>query len=312
MAIKINLRNDIQIVEIEGKMTSEEEAALRIRLDEKIRDGRTSFLFDVSRFDLSDPTSQNQIRIILKYLLTREVFLAAFGLKHNLFSKLVIDPPPDVPKFETETEGQNFITQAIKAKTDGKAPKEKKEKTEEELRTEAIQEKLKKYELHFLEKETDPYLIGKLLEEFKKTPSLHLVHAVRGANKDLKKLVSDIHEKEAQLQSLATPLLNQLKYRKAPITDAELASKRGRLDGQFGEVQKEIKQLSTDIEKNKKLAIEFKAKTDALYKNLQMQVKNLSDAVARQNTANETFAREVDIRDRAETDILIRLRQGAS
>jgi len=133
MAIQIHIRENIPIIEIDGKFSSAEEAALRLRLDEKIKAGAPCFVFDISRFELLDPTSHNQIKIILSYFRAREVILAIFGIKQTMFSKLVMENPPDIAKFETETEAKNFIIQTLAAKE-----KAKTEKPEKKIKTEAL------------------------------------------------------------------------------------------------------------------------------------------------------------------------------
>lgn len=55
MSISLAFRNQLQFVRYEGRIVAEEEAAVRLKLDQKINQNRNLLLFDIIAFDMSDP-----------------------------------------------------------------------------------------------------------------------------------------------------------------------------------------------------------------------------------------------------------------
>ena len=54
MGISFSFKNDAQYVKLDGTLSALEEAAVRLKLDQKINQGRSKIVIDISSFEI-DP-----------------------------------------------------------------------------------------------------------------------------------------------------------------------------------------------------------------------------------------------------------------
>jgi len=81
MEISFSAVENVQVVELAGRLGEAEAAAVRFKLEEKINQGRTKVLFDLTRYDLLDESARGHVIGIILYSITRDALTACCGIE---------------------------------------------------------------------------------------------------------------------------------------------------------------------------------------------------------------------------------------
>ena len=90
MEISFKTQGDVQIVEIDGAMGDAEAAAVRVKLEQKINQGRAKVLFDLSNFTIENDAARKLLLGVLVYTLTRGALTACCGIKSSQRPLLIV------------------------------------------------------------------------------------------------------------------------------------------------------------------------------------------------------------------------------
>src|SRR4051812_8345461 len=90
MEISFSSVDNIQVVVISGVLGETEGAAVRFKLDEKIKLGRLKILFDLTNYDLANAASRRNLQFILSYALTRQTLIACSVSRAEHWQYLVL------------------------------------------------------------------------------------------------------------------------------------------------------------------------------------------------------------------------------
>ncbi|MGE3974091.1 MAG: hypothetical protein AB7F59_06145 [Bdellovibrionales bacterium] len=294
MGIQFLLKDDIQVVALDGKLTGVEEAAIRLKLDQKISQGRNYIFFSIAELDLQDTTTIKNVHLLLQYAKNRDTLCAIYGIKKNLFKHFIISPNRDIDKFETESEAREWLE---KIKAERAAPKDAKKEPsqdpEKDFKAMELAQLLKSYEINFIENDYDPYRLAKLAEEYNKVPAPELIQALKKAIVDIKTHREELAKKDEELKNLSNQLHFQMSYRKAPVTASELKSKTASVSSAEGAIKQEIDQLKNEIHRLQKEAQEHKQKSQDHHQKWQSELKALENEIAQEKAKNDRAVEEM-------------------
>ena len=302
MSIQFSTKEDIQVVAIDGKLSTVEEAAIRLKLDQKISQGRQIILFGIPGLDLQDAATIKNMHLLLQYTKNRASICALYGVKKTFFKLFVISSTLDIEKFETELEAVAWIE---KVKAEKAAPKteEKKDSSkdpEKEFKDKELQALLKTYDMNFVDNDYDPHRLTKLCEEYAKAPTKDLLQALRKTLTEIKSLRETSTKTNDEINKLSKQLHFQMSYRKAPVTASELKSKSSSITGAETAVQQEIQMFQGDVDKFQATAKESKQKNQDNYDKWQREIKSLENEIQKTKTQNERSVEEMKKFDEAQ------------
>jgi anti-anti-sigma regulatory factor len=303
MGIQFDLKDDIQIVAIDGKLSAVEEAAIRLKLDQKIGQGRTTILFALAGLDLQDAQTLKNIQQLLVFSLNREALCAVFGIKKSNFKLLTLSGSRDIEKFETESEAKSWFE---KIKAERAAPKVEQKDTgkdpELEIKAKELAALLKTYEMNFVENDYDPHRLTKLCEEYSKAPTADFMQALRKAVVDIKAKSEELSKRNESLGKISKQLHFQMSFRKAPVTESELKSKETSISGADTAMKSEIELLQSEIKKLQASAQESKQKSADHQEKWKKELKLLENEISQTKSAgNRTIdeMKKVEIEQQA-------------
>lgn len=286
MGISLSFKNDAQYVKIDGALSAPEEAAVRLKLDQKINQGRTKILIDVSSFKVDDKESIKALQTVLKFVLQRGTTLSLFGLKNTLWIKIAEGFPGKVQMHETEAEAIKWIETNAK-KPEAPIGEVKKPDPEDEIKQKLLAELLSKYEIYQAQNDYDPYLLKKLEQDYTQTPQREALFALRRAYKHVFTLKDGLNELEQRCRDLANQLLESMTIRKIPLSPPELAAKRKAIQDTRAAVQADLDEVKKDVDSNMSTAVEFRKKSSAHEERWKVELDTLQRQIETQTVENK-------------------------
>jgi len=300
MGISFAFRDNVQVIELEGTLSAVEEAAIRMKLDQKINQGRTNFLVNIANFLILDPHSVTNLQGIIRFCVARDSNICVVGLKKANWKFILIPNGPDFAKFETESESKPWF-EALAKKTSAAAvpaaPKEEKDLVDE-LKAKAIAKLLEKYEVYFSERDYDPHMIEKIWKDYSQLPSKELMHALHKAQLDIKKNSDDVLMLDQMCNVLASKLGTSMLFRKAPISALEITNKKKSIEDSKVAIQKEIAEVKSSIQVNLDGAQTWKTKSQDLQKKWTDEIQLLEKIIVQQKEKQEKLLRDAEIREK--------------
>lgn len=265
MSISFAFKNNTQIVKFIERLSVDEEPIVRLKLDEKINQGRSSIMFQLEEFDTNHEESKNRVLSLMLYCIERKVTVALCIAK-PYWAKFSKAP---VKMFSTEAEAYEFFAQAsIPAIQTAKPTIQNPEADQQEK---AADEVLKKYTAFQQIENFDPHSLKKMSEMYALSPSIACIEQLERAVLDVKKRKEKISQLEEQCYQMSAEAFNLSSYRKMPLNDKEFQAEQKlfqadqeRIKLEHQKYQNQIEKLKMDVAKykdvNSKLLLEVKDK----------------------------------------------------
>jgi len=309
MAIAIEFKDNIQLVRIEGKITKPEEAALRLKLDQKFSQGRALFILKLEKFEFSDADSLTAILDLIKYLGSLGAWMGLAGLNAKQSGMFQAQYSGRCKSFATEQEAKKWIIE------ESQKPKEASKGhnvSEDEIKRTEINNLIQSYANSFVEKDPDPFRISKLGFEYLATPSADFFHAIRQLLLEKQKIETEIQKYEGELGQLEKELLDLMIFRKLPTTEAEIQSHTKLAETKVAENDKVLQELNTQINSKHERMAAIKKEIDDHHARWKTKIETLETDLKNLKSKHENISQEFAKREKQETEMLEKLRQGAS
>jgi hypothetical protein len=286
VGISLSFKNDAQYVKLDGALSTVEEAAVRLKLDQKINQGRSKILIDISSFAIDDKESVKALHTVLRFTLQRGTTLSLFGLKNTLWIKIAENFPGKVQMHETEAEALKWI-EANAKKPEAPVGEIKKPDPEDEIKQKLLAEVLAKYEIYQAQNDYDPYLLKKLERDYAQAPQREAIFALRRAYKHVFTLKEGLSALEDRCREIADQLLESMKIRKIPLSPAELSAKRKSIQDMRAAVQADLDEVKAEVDANMATAVEFRKKSSAHEDRWKVELDLLQRQIETQTVENK-------------------------
>lgn len=258
MQISFSFKEEIQIVRIGGQISPQEDAAIRLKLDEKISRGRKNLLFDLSQFNLQDQMSLDRVLNLLTQCLQSQLNVAVVGIDKERWPKLVLSRDPQPQLFITDVEAKEWFKALPLEQPDDKEKEEKKQPDpEEELKLQAVKELIKKYEIYQTPVDLDPFGLGNLKEIYIKNPNRESIQQLQKAYIKLEEKHQNVSELERKCKEMADKLKQMSLFRKKPLHTNELEAKKQALAKRGETLENEFQSFQQKIDLYNKQSKEF-------------------------------------------------------
>jgi hypothetical protein len=245
MPISLSFRNPVQVIIFSGGLSLAEDAALRLKLSEKINQGRLAILFQIEKFDIDDEGSRRRLLGLAAYCLESKVRLAFSGPVQSKWPLLVTAEKKKPEIFVSEAEA--FAWFESQSQEAGDAPKSPTDNAEEQIKQAEIQDLLKRYEPFQNLNEFDPFHLEKLLQIYRKAPNRETIVELERAMRDLRKHHDRTAALKAEIEPAAKELLELTTYRKMPISPSEIAHRQAELKATQKDLLQEAQNLTLSL-----------------------------------------------------------------
>ena len=256
MEISFKIQGEVQVVEIDGSVTDSEAAAIRVKLEQKINQGRKKILFDVSLFQIENNAARNLLLGIVTYAMNRGTLVVLCGVKAVHRPLLLIPGNQQIKVFFTRAEGLDFIQKNVIP--DPKASLAAPKKTEEEIKEDALKKLLEKYEVFQHNDDDDPFRLQFLIEQYHSRPNPEALAVEKRATESLLSCQRENRLMEEECDGLAKRVKSLMQYRKAPISGKELQLKRETMEKELREIKEAMEKLMKSVTENKLKGAEAK------------------------------------------------------
>lgn len=308
MSIALDFRDNIQFVALDGPFTKPEESALRLKLDQKFSQGRTLIVFKLDRFQLDHSDSMNALKELLSYFISLGAWIGISGINEKQSGGFYQLLGKKCKAFATESDAQKWII------AESQKPKEAKPEkaNDDEIKRVEINLLIQSYASGFVEKDADPFRISKLAQEYAARPSVDFLHAVRSLTIEKDKVEIEIQKKEAELAQTENILLEFMKIRKLPATESEIQSHMKLAETKSTETDKNLLEIQTEITKSEAKITDLKSQSEEFQNKWQKKFETLAQDLKDLKQKNEKAEVEMKKRETEETELIQKLRQGAS
>jgi hypothetical protein len=290
MGISFSFKNNVQYVKIDGPLSQVEEAAVRLKLDQKINQGRNKILIDITSFATTDKDSVKALHSVLNFAIHRGTAVALFGIKQTLWLPVAEGFPTKLTLFETEGEA---VSWSATVEVKPLAVAGKKPDPEAEIKEKKLKELLGKYEIYQAKNDYDPYLLKKLELEYAKAPQRESLFALRRAYKHLSTLKESMDQVDAHCRKLADQLLEATIIRKIPLTPAELSLKAKSIQDAKAAVELEVREIKSQIDQNMNTAVDFRKRSKTIEERWTHEIDFLQNQIAEQTAENKKVLLEL-------------------
>jgi hypothetical protein len=299
MPISFAFKNDVQYIKLDGGIATVEEAAIRLKLDQKINQGRQKILFDITSFNSGDKNSVEALQSVVKFALYRGVTVGLFGLKQSSWVIIAENFPVPMKIFEIESEAIKWIGTIEIKPSQANGQQEKKLDPEAEYKQRKLKELLTKYELYQVQNDYDPFLLRKLEEEYRLTLVREPLFALRRAYKHVFTLKDAIAQIDAHCRQLADQLLTAIKIRKIPLSPAELVTKEKAIQDVRASVEAEVNEVKGQIDQHMAYAVELRKKMQALEDKWKSEVESLQKQIETQKQENSRVLADLNLDEKS-------------
>ncbi|MDZ4660959.1 MAG: hypothetical protein SGJ18_04995 [Pseudomonadota bacterium] len=240
MAINLKVEDDMQIVVFSGPLAEFEAQALRLKLDQKITQGRTKLLLNIALLDMK-PEAINSILSFVDYAEQLKVSVAIAGLTPETWNLVNSTSGRRIHKFYTSEEAISHLT-----KTNSSYSVAHSNPALKNLSTEAL-ELLEQYEAKRQKKNYDPFRLNRLRETYKTSPNKSHIKQLENAVAECAKSRSENGALEKDLTQLSQEMLRLTELRRSPVHYDEIELHTKNLNKLFTVVKKDIQEIKNQI-----------------------------------------------------------------
>lgn len=289
MGIEFAFRQNVQLVRLTGPLTPEEDAAVRLKLDQKISAGRSLVLFHLAEYPVTETTPRSRLMGIISFCLERGVTVGISGAEPSRWPLLRFDGRRQARLYQSETEALSALaspdTQETALTQNGK---EAPDQGESEFRRRQIDELLRTYESYQQGNNLDPFGLEMLAATYARDRNREALNELDKALRQLPAKRALVQKLTTEAERLAEELFEFTFHRKLPVTAKEAEAKardieieRDSLSGEKEELTKEIASLEQKLANIDRAAQDARAKLDTKIQAAELELKNAADETAR-------------------------------
>lgn len=304
MAIKFLVKDEIQYIKISEKLSAAEEGAIRLKFDQKFTQGRKQFVLDLSEADVEDKATCNNIMDLFSYMRERGAVTGVTGVKKTLWKNLTPQTGKSIPLFETEGEFKHWLTEQA-----NKKPEENKSNDEKSIKQKALLDLIKSYEVHFIKKDYDPFLLEKNFAEFNPSTFEPFMNSLFKSIKEIEKLRKKNTELETQNVQKSLSLFSLMRTRKKPFSEEELNSKKAELQKKEGQISKEAEEVQNKIKTTTAQLESLESSHRGKIKEWEDLLLDLENQINEQKTINQKAEQDYQEKSKKEEELLNSLKK---
>lgn len=213
MPIVLNLHSESQVILFQDPIIAEELSSLRLKLDQKILQGQSHIVFDLSQIDLEKNKLVSKIFELMDFCAARKVNLAAVHPNKTLWKKISTPAKSKIEKYIQ-------LDEAIKPI---QTP------TDIQSQLDGLEKLIAEYQKKSVDKSYDPIRLMHTLKLYKQSPTKDHLKAlergvleykkIRSENASLNQYVSELADEVSQLTALRKSFIHpeETKYRKKAL-----------------------------------------------------------------------------------------------
>lgn len=303
MAIALEFRENVQFVILEGNLSKVEEAALRLKLDQKFSTGRTLFVLKLDRFNFDSPESISAVGDLVGYFVALGAWIGIAGLNNKQMSLIQNLYKPQCKGFSTEPEAKKWVLE------ESQKPKEApKKNTEEDIKRTEINLLIESYATNFIDKDQDTFRIGKLAHEYSLNPTPEFLQAIRKMLEEKDRLEMEIQKRDAELDQLERVLMDFMRFRKLPASEAEIQSHMKLAEAKSSETDNTLREINDQIAKFNERLENAKKQSETHHANWKKRLEEGERDLKTLKSQNERAETEMKRREKEETAEIEKLR----
>lgn len=211
---------DNQIMEFSDPLNPQDFSTLRLKIDQKIIQGRRYFVFDLSQIDFKQTRSLPPILALIDFCLTRQTSPSVICPDKKIWKKIISTTGQKIEYFISLTDCLEYIATLS-------GPVEKKDKLDPR------KEELKKLIAEFKKKATpknyDPLGLVTRASQYKTNPNKDCLKALEAAIAHYKKLKIENEETNHEVTQLAEQMMALTLLRKKAIRAEEIQLRKNEL-----------------------------------------------------------------------------------
>lgn len=204
-------------------MSQEELTQVILKIEEKVKQGRKLYLFQLEQFKNQEEQSQSKIAHLTKFCAEHQLNLV-LCLPQKFWSIYSSANIALAKMFNTEGEGLIYL-ETLSARI------EEKNLTIDESKKKDSDELLKKYEIYHKADELDPYHLKNMDQIYSFAPTIAAIENLEKATIDLSRRRENITRLDAQCEQLSHLAIEMTLARGQALNAAELELKQKRIDG---------------------------------------------------------------------------------
>ncbi len=231
--------DDIQIMAFSDPLSPEDFSTLRLKIDQKIIQGRTYFVFDLTGLDVKNTRSLPSLQALVDFCLTRLTQPIIVLPDKKSWKKVVSQSGQRVEYFVKIDDGLTFVRQII-------AAAQKPQKQKADPRREDLERLIADYKKKLTPNSYDPLGLEKRAAKYKADPSKDELKALEGAILQYKKLKAENEETNHEVSRLAEQVMSLTQLRKKAIRSDEIQKRKSELMilQRLAEIEKEILRIN--------------------------------------------------------------------
>jgi anti-anti-sigma regulatory factor len=270
MSISFLTKENIQIVVISAFISPVEAAAIRNKLEEKIKKGRKKIIFDLLGFPLNDNTAHSILINLVKFTINRGIKTACCGIQTADWPRLLVEGPIQTKTFLSRVEAEDYLKSVGSEELPSKlqdAGKPKSEKDlQEEIKNRDLQKLLTQYSIYQQTDHDDPFRLEFFSIQCKSGKSeKEALDAEKKALDSESTIALEIEILQNECIQLSELTKQATIDRKNPSSEDELTLKENTLSARRDELLTMISSSQSALSKVK-LLIENLAKVESLLK----------------------------------------------
>ncbi|OQW51924.1 MAG: hypothetical protein A4S09_09670 [Proteobacteria bacterium SG_bin7] len=237
----LHSQDDIQIITFSDPLNPQDFSTLRLKIDQKIIQGRVNFIFDLSDIDFKVTRSLSAIIELVDFCFMRQTTPSVISTDKKSWKKIESRTGNKIQYFANIQENLENLKQVIAIKDRDKEQKEPKDPRRSDLEK-LIAEYKKKVPI----RSYDPLGLEMKAKQYKTAPSKEILKALEAAILQYKKLKAENEDTNQEVTRLAEQMMNLTSLRKKAIRTEEIAKRKKELMIllRIAEIEKEILRIN--------------------------------------------------------------------
>ncbi len=273
MAITLKVDDDLQTVVFSGPLDSTEAQALRLKLDQKITQGRTKLLLDIALLEMKPDTIETILSFV-DYAMQMKVFVAISGLTPKTWSLVNSTTGRRLHKFYTSEEAINYLNKADSNYSSADTNPALKNLPPETL------ELLELYEAKRQQKSFDPFRLRQIKEIYKTSPNKTHIKQLENAVTECTKSRAENIATDKELVSLSQEMLRLTDLRRSPIHYDEIEMHTKALNKSLATTKKDIQEIKNQIITTTIISTNFNNQVKLIAKEYQKTIAELESELS--------------------------------
>lgn len=235
-------QDEIQIIAFSDPLNPQDFSTLRLKIDQKMVQGRANFIFDLTDIDFKITRSLPAILELITFCSMRQTLPSIISPDKKNWKKL---EPKAGNKIDYFTNLQESLDH-IKKMTGDKEKGIKSESKAKDPRREDLEKIINDYKKKVPTKSYDPLGLAPKAKQYQTSPSKEILKALEAAILQYKKLKSENEETNQEVTRLAEQMMNMTFLRRKAIRSEEIVKRKDELMIllRIAEIEKEILRIN--------------------------------------------------------------------